>query len=150
MNGAFVSGALILNMVLAAAALAQTPAAAPAGQQPAAPPATATAASAPASAAPSAGTEEGLAAVYTDKLAGHKTASGKTYDPDKLTAAHKTLPFGTRVKVTNNKNGRTVQLRITDRGPKQPDRVLDISRRAARALGIPHHGMAKVTVEVVN
>ena len=89
----------------------------------------------------------GLAAVYTDKLAGHKTASGKNYDPSKLTAAHRTLPFGTHVKVTNPANGKSVVVVITDRGPKQQDRVLDLSASAAHALGISKFKMAKVTLE---
>ncbi len=89
----------------------------------------------------------GLAAVYTDKLAGHKTASGKQYDPSKLTAAHRTLPFGTHVKVTNPANGKSVVVVITDRGPKQQDRVLDLSASAAHALGISKYKMAKVTLE---
>jgi len=92
--------------------------------------------------------ESGLAAVYSDKLIGHKTASGKIYSRDKLTAAHKTLPFGTHVKVTNTKNNKTVVVVINDRGPKQADRVLDLSPRAARVLGIGAHAMAPVTLEV--
>ena len=134
--------ALSLLCLTATAGFAQSPAAA--SGEPVA------AASSVVAATPAAATEEGLAAVYTDRLAGHTTASGKKYDPNKLTAAHKTLPFGTRVKVTNQKNGKSVELRITDRGPRQADRVLDISRRAARALGISPHGMAKVSVEVLN
>lgn len=73
----------------------------------------------------------GLAAGYTGKLAGHKTASGKTYDPSKLTAAHRTLPFGTHVKVTNPANGNSVVVIITDRGRRQQERVLDLSASAA-------------------
>jgi rare lipoprotein A len=94
--------------------------------------------------------ESGLAAVYSDKLEGHKTASGQIYDGSKLTAAHKTLAFGTKVKVTNAKNGKSVIVRINDRGPKQANRVLDITPRAARALGISKLGMAEVTLESVN
>jgi rare lipoprotein A len=94
--------------------------------------------------------ESGLAAVYSDRLDGHRTASGKRYDRNKLTAAHKTLPFGTKVKVVNTKNGKSVELVITDRGPKQADRVLDISPRAAHALGIGRHAMAPVTLERVD
>ncbi len=93
--------------------------------------------------------ETGLAAVYSDKLNGRKTASGVRYDRNKLTAAHKTLPFGTLVRVTNNKNKKSVTLRITDRGPAQPDRILDISPRAAKALGISRLGMGEVTAVVV-
>ena len=93
--------------------------------------------------------ESGLAAVYSDRLAGHVTASGKKYDPNKLTAAHKTLPFGTRVEVINTRNGKTVELRITDRGPRQADRILDISPRAAHALGIRKTAMAEVKLKVL-
>ena len=84
----------------------------------------------------SGGRETGLAAVYSDKLHGKKTASGEVYDRNALTAAHKTLPFGTRVKVTNDKNKKSVTLRINDRGPTQAGRILDISPKAAKALGI--------------
>ena len=91
--------------------------------------------------------ENGLAAVYNDRLQGHKTASGEIYDRGKLTAAHKTLAFGTKVRVTNTKNGKSVVVRINDRGPKQDNRVLDITPRAARALGIGKLGMAEVTLE---
>jgi rare lipoprotein A len=103
---------------------------------------------APAIEAPSG--ETGLAAVYSDVLNGHRTASGQIYQRNKLTAAHKTLAFGTMVKVTNAKNGKSVVVRINDRGPKQADRVLDISPRAARALGINKRGMAEVRLETTN
>jgi rare lipoprotein A len=93
--------------------------------------------------------ETGLAAVYSDKLHGKKTASGERYDRNALTAAHKTLPFGTQVKVTNDKNKKSVTLRINDRGPTQAGRILDISPRAAKALGIKPTAMAEVTAEVV-
>jgi rare lipoprotein A len=94
--------------------------------------------------------DSGLAAVYSDKLHGRKTASGKRYDRNGLTAAHKTLPFGTKVRVINVKNKRSVVLTITDRGPVQPDRVLDITPRAAKALGIHPRGMGSVTMTVIS
>jgi rare lipoprotein A len=119
------------------AAAASTPAAASATPAPAAP--------APAT---SGGTESGLAAVYSDKLNGRKTASGERYDRNALTAAHKTLPFGTRVKVTNTKNKKTVTVRINDRGPVQAGRILDLSPAAAKALGIGAKGMGEISVEV--
>ena len=81
---------------------------------------------------------------------GHITASGKTYDRSKLTAAHKTLPFGTKVRVTNKKNGKSVELRITDRGPRQPERILDISPRAAAGLGMRKSALAEVELEVLH
>ena len=93
--------------------------------------------------------ESGLAAVYNDRLTGRKTASGEKYDRNKLTAAHKALPFGSNVRVTNPANKKSVVLRINDRGPTQAGRVLDISPAAARALGIHPRGMAKVDVEPV-
>ncbi len=96
------------------------------------------------------GEESGLAAVYSDKLHGRKTASGKRYDRNALTAAHKTLPFGTKVRVLNTKNKRNVVLTINDRGPVQPERILDISPRAAKALGIHPRGMGDVVMTVVS
>jgi len=126
-----------------AADVAQPPASATA---PASPPAAAPAASTPTA---TAGTETGLAAVYSDRLNGHRTASGERYDRDKLTAAHKTLPFGTQVKVTNTKNQKSVTVRVNDRGPTQAGRILDISPRAAKALGIRPMGMGEVSMEVV-
>lgn len=93
--------------------------------------------------------ETGLAAVYSDDLDGHVAANGQVYDKTKLTAAHKTLPFGTVVKVTNSKNNKTVNLRITDRGPVQAGRILDISSAAAAALGFSPLVMREVTLEVV-
>jgi rare lipoprotein A len=100
-------------------------------------------------AAASGGVETGLAAVYNDKLNGRKTANGQRYNRNLLTAAHKTLPFGTNVRVTNLKNKKTVVLRINDRGPFQQGRILDISPRAAKALGIHRLGMAEVSAVVV-
>jgi len=93
--------------------------------------------------------ETGLAAVYSDRLHGRKTASGERYDRARLTAAHKTLPFGTMVKVVNTKNQKTVTVRINDRGPTQAGRVLDLSPAAAKAIGIGPKGMAEVTAEAV-
>jgi rare lipoprotein A len=93
--------------------------------------------------------ETGLAAVYSDKLAGHLTASGSKYSPTALTAAHKTLPFGTRVRITNVKNGKSVEVKITDRGPRQANRILDITPRAAKALGFSKFRMAEVTLAVL-
>ncbi len=93
--------------------------------------------------------ETGLAAVYSDVLDGRTTASGKVYDKTQLTAAHKTLPFGTRVRVTNVKNGKSVELVITDRGPVQKGRILDLSRAAAAKLGIPAVVMREVSLEVI-
>jgi len=140
------SAALAILALVASTAQAQTAPAAPATPAaPAAAPAPAAATPAPAS---TAGVETGLAAVYSDKLHGRKTASGQVYDRNKLTTAHKTLPFGTKVKVTNVKNDKSVVLLVNDRGPTQAGRVVDISPAAAKALGIPARGMAEVRVEV--
>jgi rare lipoprotein A len=92
----------------------------------------------------------GLAAVYSDRLNGHKTASGKRYDKKALTAAHPTLPFGSKVKITNEKNGKSVVVTINDRGPTQPERVFDISQAAAKQIGIGPKSMAPVKGEVVS
>ena len=127
-------------------ALAQStgaPAAAPAAQ-PATP-----AAPAPAPAAPAAGTEQGKLAWYGSKFAGRKTASGQRYDPNALTMAHKTLPFGTRVKVTNLANKRSVELIVNDRGPTQADRIGDVSLAAAKRLGMVRAGVIDAEVTVV-
>ncbi len=94
--------------------------------------------------------ETGLAAVYTARLNGHTTSSGQIYDQNKLTAAHRSLPFGSKIKVTNPKNHRSVVLRINDRGPAQQARILDISSAAAQQLGIPHNAMRPVELEVVS
>jgi len=94
--------------------------------------------------------ETGIAAVYSDALDGHATASGQVYDKSKLTAAHKTLPFGTKIKVTNPKNNRSVVLRVNDRGPMQAGRMLDISPAAAARLHISPKVMREVTLEVAS
>jgi rare lipoprotein A len=101
--------------------------------------------------APAAGEKEtGLAAVYSNALNGHTTASGQVYDSSKLTAAHKTLPYGTKIKVTNTKNNRSVIVRVNDRGPVQAGRMLDISEAAAARLHIGKNVMREVSLEVVS
>lgn len=92
---------------------------------------------------------EGLAAYYTNRLNGRRTASGQVFAQGKLTAAHPTLPFGTLVKVTNTRNNRSVVVRINDRGPTQPARVIDLSRSAAAKLAMIRSGLVPVTLEVV-
>jgi rare lipoprotein A len=91
----------------------------------------------------------GLASWYGHWHQGRITASGEAFDPSALTAAHRTLPFGTRVRVTNLDNGRQVSVRITDRGPYWPRRVIDLSREAARMLGMLADGVAPVRLEVL-
>jgi len=94
-------------------------------------------------------TQTGLASVYADAHDGHITASGQIYDKAKLTTAHKTLPYGTKVKVTNPKNNKSVILLVNDRGPVQGGRILDISPAAASRLGFRGLGVHEVTLEVV-
>jgi rare lipoprotein A len=88
------------------------------------------------------------ASYYAPKFDGKRTTSGERYNPNKLTAASKTLPIGTVVKVENPKNGRSVKVRINDRGPFVKGRGLDLSRRAAQKIGITHAGVAPVKVTV--
>lgn len=91
----------------------------------------------------------GFASFYGPEFHGRRTASGERYDEDELSAAHRTLPFGTRVRLTNLKNGRTVVVTITDRGPFRRGRIVDVSRRAARELGFLRAGVARVRLEVL-
>ena len=94
--------------------------------------------------------QTGLAAYYADSLHGRKTASGAPYDKNALTAAHRTLPFGTIVEVTNLVNRRTVRVEINDRGPfGDGDRIIDLSRAAAERIDMIGAGIVKVRVEVV-
>jgi rare lipoprotein A len=109
------------------------------------------AAPAPSAAAPAAATvETGRIAWYGKKFAGRKTASGERFNPDALTMAHKSLPFGPRVRITNLKNKKSVTVRVNDRGPTQPDRVGDVSLAAARALGMVRSGVIDAELVVVS
>jgi rare lipoprotein A len=89
--------------------------------------------------------QTGTASIYGYK--GGRTASGQIAHPGRLTAAHRSLPFGTRVRVTNLKNGRSVQVRVNDRGPFIRGRIIDVTPAAARALGFS--GLARVSLTVV-
>ena len=82
--------------------------------------------------------ETGNASYYADKFEGRKTASGEVFRQNKMTAAHKTLPFGTRVKVINMSNGKRIKVRINDRGPFVQSRIIDLSKKAAGKLQITH------------
>ncbi|ALI99125.1 septal ring lytic transglycosylase RlpA family protein [Rufibacter tibetensis] len=93
--------------------------------------------------------ETGKASYYSDKLKGNKMANGKRYKPGKRTAAHKKLPFGTKVKVTNPRNGRSVKVMITDRGPFAPGRIIDLSKSAARKLDMEKSGVVPVQMKVI-
>lgn len=94
--------------------------------------------------------QSGKASFYAKKFNGRKTASGERLHPDSLTCAHRTYPFGTRLKVTNPANGRSVVVRVTDRGPYVKGRIIDLSIRAAREIGIIAQGIAPVVVERYN
>jgi rare lipoprotein A len=92
---------------------------------------------------------KGVASYYHDSLQGNPTASGEPYDRNALTAAHRSLPFGTEILVRNLENGRTVRVRVNDRGPFVSGRIVDLSRRAAEELGFVRNGVADVAIEVV-
>jgi peptidoglycan lytic transglycosylase len=91
----------------------------------------------------------GLASWYGAERHGSATASGEHFDLKSLTAAHRYLPFGTAIKVTNLRNHKSVVLRVNDRGPNVAGRVIDVSRVAAERLGFLHRGVARVAVQVV-
>jgi rare lipoprotein A len=94
--------------------------------------------------------QTGKASFYADKFEGVPTASGEKYRHNKLTGAHKTLPFGTKVKVTNISNNQSVVVTINDRGPWVDGRIIDVSRAAAETLGFILYGLADVQLEVVD
>ncbi len=89
----------------------------------------------------------GIASFYWQ---GQRTANGERFNPEAMTAAHRSLPFGTKVRVTNLKNGRTVVVRINDRGPFIRGRVIDVSRAAAHHLGFTKQGLTHVSLSVIH
>ena len=93
--------------------------------------------------------QTGKASFYAGSFEGRTTASGEKYYHEKLTAAHKTLPMGTIVKVTNLENDQTVAVRINDRGPNKPGRIIDLSRSAARRIDMLSRGVTRVRIEVI-
>jgi rare lipoprotein A len=93
--------------------------------------------------------QEGLASVYAKHFNGRPTASGERYDSRALTAAHRTLPLGTQIKVTNLENGKSVRVRINDRGPHVRGRIVDLSAGAAAALGFST-GVVQVRIEILS
>ena len=103
-------------------------------------------ASTPTPAPESAGGEVGIASYYADRFHGRQTASGERYDRNAFTAAHRRLPFGTHVRVVNLDNGKTVEVRINDRGPFVAGRVIDVSYAAAQKLGMLQRGVVRVRV----
>lgn len=91
--------------------------------------------------------ESGKASFYADKFDGRKTSNGEIFKQRKKTAAHRTLPFGTKVTVTNLANGRTVKVRVNDRGPFVKGRMIDLSKRAAKKLDMVNAGVANVEIK---
>jgi rare lipoprotein A len=92
---------------------------------------------------------EGEASYYGAELAGNRTASGERFNPNAMTAAHRTLPLGTKLRVTNKANGKSVLVRINDRGPFVGNRLIDLSLGAAREIGMVRAGKARVTLETL-
>lgn len=92
---------------------------------------------------------EGFASYYADHFQGKKTSSGEIFDQSKLTAAHKTIPFGTKVLVENVNNGKTVVVVINDRGPFVKGRIIDLSRAAAEKLDMIHDGVVPVVITIL-
>ncbi len=93
--------------------------------------------------------EEGLASYYADEFHGRKTSNGEIFDMNKLTAAHKSLPFNSVVKVTNLDNGMSVIVRVNDRGPFVEGRIIDLSLAGAKTIGMIGTGTARVSLEVI-
>jgi rare lipoprotein A len=92
---------------------------------------------------------EGVASYYADEFNGRPTANGETYDMNSLTAAHRSLPFNTKVRVVNLENGKSAVVRINDRGPFKDNRVIDVSLAAAKELGLLMPGTANVRLEIL-
>jgi rare lipoprotein A len=92
------------------------------------------------------GSETGMASFYAESYNGKKTANGEIYSSSDYTAAHKKLPFGTKVKVTNLSNGKTVKVRVNDRGPFVSGRIIDLTKAAARKLDMVSVGVTKVKI----
>ena len=90
-----------------------------------------------------------MVSYYSDKLQGKKTASGEPYDKYKFTAAHRTLPFGTLLKVTNERDDLSVVVRVNDRGPYSHSRLIDVSKAAAQQINLIRYGVMNVRVEVI-
>ena len=93
--------------------------------------------------------EKGIAAFYSRSMEGHRTACGSTYVASEMTAAHRTLPCGTKVRITNTKNGRSVEATVNDWGPTSRKRIVDVSRAVAERLDFVKQGTTTVEVEVV-
>jgi rare lipoprotein A len=143
----FLATASTALLLAIAPAVQSQPASAPAAAAPATA-STPAPAAAPA-AATSADVSEGKIAYYGRKFAGRKTASGERFNPGAMTMAHKTLPFGTMVRVTNLKTNKSVVVRVNDRGPTTPDRIGDVSAAAASKLRMLRSGVVEAKLEVV-
>lgn len=141
--------AALATVSAAHAQQASAPVAMPALPAPAAAPEPAPAPKMAAPTAASADASDGKVAHYGAKFNGRKTASGEMFDVNAMTMAHKTLPFGTRVKVTNLANKKSVVVRVNDRGPSSPDRVGDLTTGAARKIGMTKAGVVDARLEVV-
>ena len=98
----------------------------------------------------SAVSQEGLASFYGKEFDGRKTSSGEIFRKDGLTAAHRTYPFGTKLRVTNLKDGSQVEVRVNDRGPVKPERIIDLSYGAAKVIGLDKLGLTRVRLEVLD
>lgn len=94
-------------------------------------------------------THEGLASYYSYEFQGRPTANGEIFDTERLTAAHRQYPFGTRVRVTNVRTQKNVEVRINDRGPMKPERVIDLTLAAAKEIGLVEKGVERVRIEVL-
>lgn len=144
------AGIVAIGLLLATCAQSERLASAPA---PAAPPTQPTPAQLPdlAGEAPAHASydEIGVASWYGGPHQGRRTASGARFDERQLTAAHRSLPFGTSVLVANLANGRQIALRITDRGPYVAGRIIDLSQEAARRLGLEHQGVGLVGITIL-
>ncbi len=103
-----------------------------------------------AASAPIGHSESGQASYYGNEFHGRKTANGERFDQAKLTAAHRTLPFGTRLKVTNTQTGKSVQVRVNDRGPFVKGRVIDLSSSAFKTIASINAGVVPVRIQVVD
>jgi rare lipoprotein A len=93
---------------------------------------------------------DGIASYYGDEFVGRQTSNGEVYSHEGLTAAHRTLPFNTKIRVTNIENGLSVVVRVNDRGPWKSDRILDLSLSAARQLNMIPAGTTRVRIEIVH
>jgi len=95
-------------------------------------------------------TESGMASFYGNEFQSRKTSNGERFDQGKLTAAHRTLPFGTRLKVTNTQNSKSVVVRVNDRGPFAKGRIIDLSSSAFKTIASLNAGVIPVRIEIVN